>query len=142
MLKKFLFSHDEGATIDLIQILFGILALAFILLINISLSSTTVKRSNIDLVVHEYIMRMETEGCLTDDAEEQLRKTLTDMGMQDIVITGTISPVNYGDRIMLTVQGDLINTAYHMSSNVFALVKGQTSIPVSISKTSVSRYVR
>jgi len=141
MSNNFQLKHDEGGTMDMIQILIGILALVFLLMINISFTSTADKRSRIELVEHEYILRMETEGCLTNDARTLLVETLSDMGMQDIEVSGTVSPVGYGDRITLTIRGNLVTTAYSMTDVGFSLTRGKTSIPVNITKTSISRYV-
>ena len=142
MSNNFQLKHDEGGTMDMIQILIGILALVFLLMINISFTSTADKRSRIELVEHEYILRMETEGCLTAEAKQMLNETLTDMGMQDIVVLGTASPVDYGQRITIVIRGNLVTTAYGMSDRNFSLFKGETKIPVDITKTSISRYVK
>lgn len=144
MINEFVFRNDEGGTIDMIQILIGILALTFLLFINIGFTNTVGKRNNIELVAHEYILRMETEGRLTNEAEEELVKTLTDMGMVEIdIIHGTSTPVIYGDVIKLEIKGKLVTTSFVMSNVGFKLLKDDTtSIPVNITKTSVSRFVK
>lgn len=144
MLRPFHLKHDEGGTVDLIQILIGILALAFLLYLNISITKTIGMRNKIELIAHEYILRMETDGYLTMDAKKELQDTLLAIGMISPDISGSISgPVIYGKKISLTIKGNLPTTSFNMISDRFSLNKdNDAQIGVNITKTSNSRSVK
>lgn len=140
MLRNLKFRHDDGGTMDMIQVLVGILAIAFILLMNISTTSAAAKRSRIEVIAHEYILRMESEGCLTDTLKQELISDLENNGVENISISATTRSVHYGDKISLTIRGTLVTPSYKYDSRNFTLVKTDANIRISVAKKSVSRH--
>lgn len=66
------------------------------------------QQSEVTQIAREYILRMETEGSLTAEDRAGLVYELGAQGVTEIDLSGTtLSPVAYGDRIVLLIQGKL-----------------------------------
>lgn len=124
----------------MIQVLIGILAIIFILLMNISTTSAAAKRNRIEVIAHEYILRMESEGCLTDTLKQELISDLGNNGVENISISATTRTACYGDKISLTIRGTLVTPSYKYDNRNFTIAKADANIRVSVTKKSVSRH--
>lgn len=141
MLKNMKYQRDDGGTIDLIQILIGILAIVFILLFNMSMTNVAARRNRIELIAHEYILRMESEGRLTPDMKQELLSDLEENGMKGVSLySTTVSTVHYGEKITLRIKGRLETSSYNFNSRKFTLEPSKTNISVDVTKKSVSRF--
>ena len=65
---------------------------------------------NIDLVMTTYCKRMESQGCLSRDEVDEMKKQLSEYGMVNIRVSGPGTDGNkiaYGEKVAIVVKGDL-----------------------------------
>lgn len=66
-----------------------------------------VGRNDVERVPREYILAMEREGYLSNANRIRLINELSAMGCTNIVVTGSLSPVGYGNTVTLRIECDL-----------------------------------
>ena len=141
MLKKCLYKRDCGGYADMLYFVIGLVAIVFILLCNMNITTAAAKRSRIELVVHEYIMRMESEGYLSSTEQNELSDALKAAGMPNPTIrTGSNDKVKYGEKVVLSISGDLVTKSYEFDTDRFTMTKADLRIPVSVTKQSISKH--
>lgn len=85
-----------------------IMAMALCGLYIISTTGILNSKSDVNMIMRKYIIRMESEGYLTADDESELMEELKSVGMTNIDISGTtLSEVEYGETVYLYVKGDI-----------------------------------
>lgn len=85
-----------------------IMAMTLICLYNISATGILNSKSDVNMIMRKYIIRMESEGYLTPEDETELMEELKEAGMTNIDISGTtLSEVEYGETVYLYVKGDI-----------------------------------
>jgi len=87
-------------------------ALVVIVLLAVLWTGSMISASNIDRssdlhhVARTYLLRMETDGCLTEANKNMLIMELEALDMTDIDLTGTsFHAVGYGNQIELVIRG-------------------------------------
>ena len=66
------------------------------------------KKLEISQLSRQYILKMETEGYLTEENRQALIQELQKVGLQEIDLSGTtLQPVSYGDTILLNIRGTI-----------------------------------
>lgn len=122
-----------------IPLLFTIVVFILVLMQMYTTSSMD-KKDNIDILSRKYILKMETEGYLTNDMKIDLLKDLNEAGAININLTGTtMSRVGYGKEIKLSIKCDLEVDTLQVLDNLSAK-KEKSTIPVTSSKTSTAKY--
>ena len=141
--KKIASSKTKGdstyvATMISIFVLVGLFAALFLSFAQIS------SQNKIERTYRQYLLVMETQGCLTASAKAQLIADLTALGLTNIDLTGTSeTPVAYGGTITLHIEGDLVKDAIKEGTATGGgktLVKGQEVIHIDITKTGTALY--
>lgn len=85
-----------------------IAAMTVICLYVISSTGILNTKSDVNMIMRKYIIRIESNGYLTADDESELMQELKDIGMTNIDISGsTLSEVEYGETVYLYVKGDI-----------------------------------
>lgn len=85
-----------------------IMAMTIICMYTISSTGILNSKSDVNMIMRKYIIRMESNGYLTADDESELMQELKDIGMTNIDISGTtLSEVEYGETVYLYVKGDI-----------------------------------
>lgn len=142
-LEKISGARTEGdstyvATMISIFVLVGLFAALFLSFAQIS------SQNKIERTYRQYLLVMETQGCLTASAKAQLIADLTALGLTNIDLTGTSeTPVPYGGTITLHIEGDLKKEAVKegtASGGGKTLVKGQEVVHIVINKTGTALY--
>lgn len=87
-------------------------AIVIIVLLAVLWTGSMISASNIDRssdihqVARSYLLRMETDGCLTEENRNLLLAELEALDMEQIDLTGTsFTNVGYGNRIRLVIRG-------------------------------------
>lgn len=87
-------------------------AIVVIVLLAVLWTGSMISASNIDrssdiqLVARMYLLRMEADGCLTEENKALLLADLEGLNMEQIDLTGTsFTDVGYGNPIRLVIRG-------------------------------------
>ena len=87
-------------------------AIVVIVLLAVLWTGSMISASNIDRssdiqqVARTYLLRMETDGCLTEENRNLLMAELEALDMEQIDLTGTsFSDVGYGNQVRLVIRG-------------------------------------
>lgn len=122
------------ATMISIFVLVGLFAALFFSFAQIS------TQNQIERTYRQYLLVMETQGCLTSSAKAQLIADLTALGLTNIDLTGTTeSEVAYGGTVTLHIEGDLTVERIR-SDGTGSLVKGQEVVHVDVTKTGTALH--
>ena len=102
MLKR----KDKGILDQFLPAIIVIVLLA-VLWTGSMISASTIDRStDIQQVARTYLLKMETDGYLTEENRNLLLSDLAALDMEQIDLTGTtITDVGYGNRIDLVIRG-------------------------------------
>ena len=106
---------EQGNVLDFLTILLTILAMSILVTVYLECSGLLMKKLEISQIARKYILKMETEGYLTEGTGNELLSELHRAGVRSVDISGTtVVPVSYGDTIVLkirgTVEGRIIGT--------------------------------
>ena len=87
-------------------------AIVVIVLLAVLWTGSMISASNIDRssdiqqVARTYLLRMETDGCLTEENRNLLLSELESLDMEQIDLTGiSFTDVGYGNQIRLVIRG-------------------------------------
>jgi len=121
------------ATMISIFVLVGLFAALFFSFAQIS------AQNKIERCYRQYLLVMETQGCLTASAKAQLLTDLTALGLENIDLTGTTeTEVAYGGTVTLHISGDLRVDKVKESGG--SLVKGREVVHIDITKTGTALH--
>ena len=98
----------------------------------------TINRNEVERVHRKYLLAMEREGYLSDVNRANLTSDLTNLGCSNIVITGSLVPVGYGNTIVLKVECDLEVKA--LAFSVGGAQTGRRITHVVIEKSGTALY--
>lgn len=66
------------------------------------------QKTEVSQIARQYILKMETVGCLEEADRIRLSRELDSVGVTELELAGTtMSPVTYGDIITLEIRGKL-----------------------------------
>ncbi len=95
----------KGSILKMLPVLLGIAAVSVLSIMYITYMDVMDKREMAFQISREYLLRMETEGYLTDEAAEKMISELEEIGATNINLAGTtFSQVEYGDKIILNIE--------------------------------------
>jgi hypothetical protein len=67
-----------------------------------------IKKLEVSQISRKYILKMETEGYLSQENKNQMLLELKNLGIQNVDISGTTTQqVTYGDTIVLKIKGSV-----------------------------------
>lgn len=99
---------EEGNIGDLMAAGVCILLMTILLVSYIDSIRLINDKAEVNQIARKYILRMETEGVLTESDRLALNKELAEVGVSDISLEGTtIVRVGYGEAITLHIRGKL-----------------------------------
>lgn len=113
-IKKILLKKESGdagylsLAISFVLLVFFAVTLLFIYMYGILAMNTS---DNIDLVMTSYCKKMESQGYLTTSEVQDMENQLKEYGMTRVSTSGTgvktTTKVPYGEKVSITVTGDL-----------------------------------
>lgn len=99
---------QEGSIGDLLSVGLCILTMLALMTAFMDCAGLVHKKTMISQTARSYILKMETEGYLSQAHEEELRRSLAAEGMTDIDLTGTTKEqMGYGSEIVLRIRGKI-----------------------------------
>ena len=91
---------------DLVTIGITILAMTIVVMVYLECTDLMLKKLEVSQVSRKYILKMETEGYLSQENKARMLTELEALGLQNVDVSGTtLYPVNYGDTITLKIKG-------------------------------------
>lgn len=91
---------------DMVTIGITILAMTIVVMVYLECTELMIKKMEVSQVSRKYILKMETEGYLSQENKNRMLEELKNLGLQNVDISGTtLNPVFYGDTIMLKIKG-------------------------------------
>lgn len=100
---------DQGFVEKLLPVLLSTGMVFGLVLLSGQLMEVLRAREAMNQTARAYLLEMETTGYLSGDTSVTLQKELQEVcGLTDVSLSGTTtSPVNYGERIRLVIEGNL-----------------------------------
>ena len=99
---------QEGSIGDLLSVGLCILTMLALMTAFMDCAGLVHKKTMISQTARSFILKMETQGYLTQMQEEELRRSLALEGMTEIDLTGTTrEQVGYGGEIILRIKGKI-----------------------------------
>ena len=97
------------------------------------------KSSALNQVARKYMLRMETDGYLTEDNRAAMVTEFQELGVEGVTLTGTdLTDVGYGNEVCLNVKGTLVVRSIAFRGFSKSMLKKE-KIPWSIRKVSVAK---
>jgi len=98
--------REKGSIGDVMPMGIFVICIAFVMISFADCVRVINVRSSVSQISREYILKMETDGFLTDADKGELLASLTDAGISDISLGSTdMSEVGYGNEIRLEIRG-------------------------------------
>ncbi len=132
----------SGALLQTLPALLATVAMFILCLAFIDMTKMVMAKEDLDMVARKYLLRMETEGCLSSSGRAELQQTLADYGAENIDLTGsTLSEAGYGNAVYLEIQCTLPLEALNMAGGgMFDYVFEDAGFPVRIRMSSTAKY--
>lgn len=93
---------------NLVTIGMAILAISIVVMVYLQCTELILLKLEVSQVSRKYILKMETEGYLTPENQNNLLWELKELGVKNIELSGTtLNPVAYGDTIVLRIKGNI-----------------------------------
>lgn len=118
--------------------LFAILATFMVMVIYENATKNLMDKQKVDILARQYILKMETDGYLEKNEEDNLIRELQKIGLTNISLNGTTeTQVGYGKEIKLEINANLKSKDY--SARGFGLDKREKLMPIHIEETSTAK---
>ncbi len=97
-------NKKNGSILKMLPVLIGIAAVSVLSLMYITYMDIMDRREMVFQISREYLLRMETEGYLTDEAAKEMISEIEKTGAVNINLAGTtLSKSEYGKEITLSI---------------------------------------
>lgn len=131
----------EGSVLDFLSVCICILAMSIVVTAYFYCSDLLLRKGQISQVVRCYILKMETVGCLTEEDKNRMLAELQDIGLQGIDLAGsTTTPVEYGDSVILHIQGKLKGRIWGDEHDLFRSIFTVREMPVEEMRMSTAKH--
>lgn len=129
----------DGSMMKLLPVLLAMAAMAAITTLYITYMSDYDKRERADQIAREYILKMETQGHLSEAMKNNLISDLSDAGFGSINLQGTtMTKAEYGEEIVLMINAYL-ETEDYVFENLLSKRTDRKLRHIKISKKSTSK---
>lgn len=132
-------NKKSGSMMKMIPVLLAMAAMTAITVMYLTYMSDYDKRESADQIAREYILRMETQGYLSEEMKNNLISDLGDIGVKSINLQGTtMSKAAYGDEIVLMINAD-VETEEYVFEGLLSKRTDRKTRHIKISKKSTSK---
>lgn len=99
---------DKGTIADLMAAGLCMLAMTVVMLAYMGNVGVIRQREQVSQIARKYMLRMETQGELTDADRTAMTRELELVGVTELQLEGTtLEPVGYGETLVLMIRGKL-----------------------------------
>lgn len=107
-MKRILTNKKEGTSISFVFILIAVLAVCVMIIFNTDMTTNTNRFQNVNQLAREYMLKMESAGCLTAASKSELKSELEDLGyISNVSVTAPEVEAGYGEAISLSIEYDI-----------------------------------
>ena len=93
---------------NLVTIGMAILAITIVVMVYLQCTELILLKLEVSQVSRKYILKMETQGYLTPQNQNEMLMELKELGLKNVELAGTtLAPVAYGDTIVLRIKGNI-----------------------------------
>lgn len=133
------FEKKYGSMMKLLPVLLAMAAMAAVTALYVTYMSDYDKREYADQIAREYILKMETQGYLSEAMKNNLISDLSNVGFDNINLQGTtMTKAEYGDEIVLMINAHL-ETEDYVFENLLSKRTDRKIRQIKISKKSTSK---
>lgn len=134
---KFGKSKGEGQYIAFVLVLVVMLA---VIVYTVNITADMERSRNISNIMREYVLKMESAGCLSAEQQQALVISLENLGMTDIVFNvNPLIQASYGDEVVLSVTGTVqVNNI--MAYRNFQLVRDGNRVQITKTIKSTAQH--
>ncbi len=133
------FEKKYGSMMKLLPVLLAMAAMAAVTALYVTYMSDYDKREYADQIAREYILKMETQGYLSEAMKNNLISDLSDAGFDSINLQGTtMTKAEYGDEIVLMINAHL-ETEDYVFENLLCKRTDRKIRQIKIAKKSTSK---
>lgn len=123
-------------------IIAAITMVAILVLMMMQVDSTTnvTRVQKVEQIGREYLLRMESDGCLTQSEQTNLQTELTSLGyVSNIVITAPTSAAGYGEKITLKIEYDM-QVKKMSGTDLFQIKRTEVTMRKTFQKSTTSKH--
>lgn len=132
---------QEGSVMDFLSVCICILAMSIVLTAYFYCSDLLLRKGQLSQVARNYILKMETVGCLTEGDKNSLLAELQSIGIEGIDLSGsTMNPVEYGDSVILHIRGKIQGRVWEENHDLFHSVFTVREVPVEEMRMSTAKH--
>lgn len=143
MNKKFvelLNRKKAGTSTQFIFIILAVMAIFILMMQSTYLTTNESRFQNVNQIGREYLLQMESAGCLSSIDQASLLSDLNALGyLSNITITAPISEVGYGNSIALTIDYDITVKTISFT-DLFHSSNGESVLHKTFSKKTTSKH--
>ena len=131
---------NPGNIMDLVTIGITILAMTIVVMVYLQCTELMMKKLEVSQISRKYILKMETEGFLSQENKNSMLLELDQIGLQNVDVTGTTQhPVMYGETIILHIKGTFNRSMLVREDEVWDGGFSTKSIPVEEKRMSTAK---
>lgn len=139
--RKYIQKKEEGSILDCISVIISLLAMSLVMLSMFSCAHMLQMKSDVGQVCRQYLLRMETVGYLSAEDKQKMAEELTQLGVTQISFCDTTcTPVNYGDEIILHIQGKIKGEISDDAQGLFQRGLQEKEFRLEERKTSTAKH--
>lgn len=130
-MKRLKKEKDGSVVENMLVALIGMVIMTAFLVIIFGTFASISDKWDMRQVAREYLLVMETEGCLTTTDQAMLVKELEDCGLYNISLSGTtVSEVDYGESIYLNITGTYNDNILAFAGGISKVADHPTTVAI------------
>lgn len=128
--SKYVTKKKSGVSSSFLMVFMAVLGVFIMMIMDVNFNTNHNRIRKVTQIEREYLLLMESDGCLPMADMTNLRQKLIDLGyVENISISAPTSPVTYGEEIVLQIDCDVqfedveIKDLFHISKKPFMVRK-------------------
>ncbi len=106
-MKRFIVKKQE-ASITYLSVFIAVMAVFLLIMLDVHTSVNINRFREVNQIGREYLLRMESDGCLTPEDRDDLETALRGTGyVKNVTISAPVTPAAYGQEITLKIEYDI-----------------------------------
>ncbi|MDR2043213.1 MAG: hypothetical protein LBQ15_02385 [Clostridium sp.] len=129
----------QGSAMDVLPPVVCMLALSIVMLAYLNIMELVNRREDVGQIARQYILRMETAGCLGPQDRAAMLHALAEAGLESVTLDGTtLSGAGYGNPVVLCISGELAAEGV-AGGSLFRMAFARQAFRVRVTKMSTAK---